>query len=221
VLPSPAAINRPIFYASGTSFWSYCSSAFWLRVELRADARVSEKHTVSLFRADGDKMSIQNSGIYLWFYTAPKPRRTTLFSPPWKPQISHRFDHFEIVYQMVLICRYLYSVLMASPLSSTQNMPERSKLIINMAGTYLANSCLSDCDDWYCLRFAPGCWCKWGGCNKTDQNCEWVEKPFTSGLLHIANYSKCCPTINRNTIKLLRNLLYCPSLYRHAIRRIG
>jgi hypothetical protein len=68
---------------------------------------VSEKHTISIFRAemamlgsggiyigleegkakgvghspteDGDSMFLQNVGTYLRVYTAPKPRRTTNF----------------------------------------------------------------------------------------------------------------------------------------------
>jgi hypothetical protein len=50
----------------------YGSSGFWRRVDSSVDANVSEKHTVSIFRAN----------------ISPKPRRTTLSSPPWKPQIS-------------------------------------------------------------------------------------------------------------------------------------
>jgi hypothetical protein len=39
---------------------------------------VSEKHTVSIFRAeDGDSMFLRNVGIYRRVYTAPKPRGTT------------------------------------------------------------------------------------------------------------------------------------------------
>jgi hypothetical protein len=46
-------------------------------------ANVSEKYTVSIFRAeDGDSMFLLNVVIYLRVYTAPKPRRTSSSSPP-------------------------------------------------------------------------------------------------------------------------------------------
>jgi hypothetical protein len=56
---------------------------------LPVDASVSEKHTVSIVRAkvaileeDEDSMFLRNDGIYLRFYTAPKPRRTSSSSQP-------------------------------------------------------------------------------------------------------------------------------------------
>jgi hypothetical protein len=65
---------------------------FWCRVDSYVDTIISEKHTLSTFRAvDGDNrpMFFRNVDIYLRIYTASKPRRTTSSSsPPEQPQFS-------------------------------------------------------------------------------------------------------------------------------------
>lgn len=53
---------------------------------------------------------------------------------------------------------------------------------------------LSDYDDWYSLRLAPGCWCKWGGRNKTDHGLCVGREAFH---LRMLQHSKGCPAINR------------------------
>jgi hypothetical protein len=77
-------INTPIKYLV---LW-YCSSGFQRHVHSSVDANISEKHTVSIFRTEGDSMFLQNVGIYQKVDMAPKPRTTVSSSPLWKPQIS-------------------------------------------------------------------------------------------------------------------------------------
>jgi hypothetical protein len=49
-----------------------------LAVDLSVDANVSEKYTVSIFRAEGgDIMFLRNLGFHQRVYTAPKLRTTT------------------------------------------------------------------------------------------------------------------------------------------------
>jgi hypothetical protein len=58
-----------------------CSSGFWCREDSSVDANVSEKNTVSIFRAEvaenGDSIFLRNAGIFRQVYTAPKPRRAS------------------------------------------------------------------------------------------------------------------------------------------------
>jgi hypothetical protein len=57
------------------------------------DTNVSQKHTVSIFRAEnGDSMFLRNVGIYLRDYTAPEPRRSTT-SPSCHPLVTYRVSH--------------------------------------------------------------------------------------------------------------------------------
>jgi hypothetical protein len=60
--------------------WRCCSSKLWRRVDSKVDTNVSEKHTVSFFRAesifipgDGDSVFLRNVDIYLRVYTASQP----------------------------------------------------------------------------------------------------------------------------------------------------
>jgi hypothetical protein len=77
--------ERPVRHTTVHPCLPLMTSFFWVlaRVDSSVDANVSDKHTVSIFRA-GDG----NAGIYRRVYMAPKPRSTSS-SPPWKPQISH------------------------------------------------------------------------------------------------------------------------------------
>jgi hypothetical protein len=56
-------------------WWWWCSSGFLRYVDSLVDDSVSEKHTVSIFRAEGaDSMFLRNIGTYWQVYTVPKPR---------------------------------------------------------------------------------------------------------------------------------------------------
>jgi hypothetical protein len=55
--------------------------------------------SVSIFSPeDGGSIFLRNVGIYRRVYMAPKPRRTSSSSLPWKPQVSHWITHlFNII----------------------------------------------------------------------------------------------------------------------------
>lgn len=62
---------------------------FWILTPCRLTyTSVSEKHAVSIFRAE--VMCVENVDIYQRVYTISKPRwRMSLSSPPWEPEIPH------------------------------------------------------------------------------------------------------------------------------------
>jgi hypothetical protein len=86
------------FGFSGRWGWWCHSSKFLCCVDSSVDANISEKHTVSIFRAeDGDNTFLWNAGIYQWVYMAPKPRRTP---PSVSTCLSKTPPFFFLVFQM-------------------------------------------------------------------------------------------------------------------------
>jgi hypothetical protein len=71
----------------------------WRRMDLYVDTNVTEKHTVSIFRAeDEESRFLRNIAIYRRVLTASHFRRITLSSsPPWEPQISQMITLIRIL----------------------------------------------------------------------------------------------------------------------------
>jgi hypothetical protein len=86
--PHSPSVYEPAQRAAGNFIdWLMMTMLFWV---LAPCILVGRCQCQSFSTEEGDNMFLRNAGIYRQVYKAPKSRRTSSSSPPWKPQILYR-----------------------------------------------------------------------------------------------------------------------------------